>query len=193
MHPFRIALFGSLAFLPIAQAGEIAEPVCEEKAVSVEQIPKGFVCDESSPAACPTAGDLSCIGRTVAGTRFWIDRSSSTTGAPFSLEQMKEFETAFQSFRRPQAVDPAERTIRVYDADGKTYVEKKIRFGGLPRDVLLDVERSSRSTSYTALEDAAEAADDAMRSSGFVTGSYDPRMFLPIQVAPTLAVSGPCQ
>ena len=49
-----------------------------------------------------------------------------TTGTRLSLEQLREFEAAFQSFRRPEAVDPSETVIRVYDADGKNYEERKV-------------------------------------------------------------------
>jgi len=191
MHRSRILLLGCLAFLPVAQAAdEIAEPVCEEQSVPVEQIPRGFVCDERTPSACPSAGSLACIGRTDAGTRFWIDSSIETTGTRFSLEQLREFETALQNFRRPEAVDPSETVIRVYDADGKHYEERKVRFNALPRDFVLDAQRRSRKTASYSVP--GETADAAMESS-LAAGGLDPRSFFPIELAPTLAVSGPCQ
>ena len=107
---------------------------------------------------------------------------------------MKEFEAVFQSFRRPDAVDPSETVIRVYDADGKHYEERKVRFSAIPRDFVLNANRDGKRTaSYTALSEAEDAARAAARSTGLVTNEFDPRLFLPIQVAPTLAVSGPCQ
>jgi hypothetical protein len=191
MHLSRLLLLGSLAFLPVVQAAdEIAEPVCEEKTVPVEQIPRGFVCDERAPSACPSAGNLSCIGRTDTGTRFWIDSSMVTTGPRLSLEQLREFEAALQSFRRPQAIDPSETVIRVYDADGKHYEERKVRFSALPRDFVLDAQpRSQKTASYPAPGEVVEAAIE----SSLAGGGLDPRSFFPIELAPTLAVSGPCQ
>jgi hypothetical protein len=174
----------------VQAADEIAEPVCEEKTVPVEQIPKGFVCDERTPSACPSAGNLACIGRTNAGTRFWIDSSMDTTGTRLSLEQLREFEAAFQSFRRPEAVDPSETVIRFYDADGNYYQERKVRFSALPRDFVFDAQRRSQETaSYSVSGEAVDAATE----SSLAAGGLDPRSFFPIQVAPTLAVSGPCQ
>jgi hypothetical protein len=191
MQLSRLLLLGCFAFLPVVQAAdEIAEPVCEEKTVPVEQIPKGFVCDERTSSACPSAGNLACIGRTDAGTRFWIDSSMDTTGTRLSLEQLREFEAAFQSFRRPEAVDPSETVIRFYDADGKNYEERKVRFSALPRDFVLDAQRRSQETaSYSVPGEAVDAATE----SSLAAGGLDPRSFFPIQLAPTLAVSGPCQ
>jgi len=191
MHLSRPLLLGCLAFLPIVQAAdEIAEPVCEEKTVPVEQIPKGFVCDERTPSACPSAGNLACIGRTDAGTRFWIDTSMGTTGTRLSLEQLRVFEAAFQSARPSNAVDPSAVVIRVYDADGKNYEERKVRFSALPRDFVLDAQRRRQETaSYSVPGDAVDAA----LASSLAAGGLDPRSFFPIEVAPTLAVSGPCQ
>ena len=191
MHLFRLLLLGCLAFLPVVQAAdEIAEPVCENKTVPVEQIPKGFVCEERTPSACPSAGNLACIGRTDAGTRFWIDSSMDTTVTRLSLEQLREFEAALPSFRRPVAVDLSETVIRVYDADGRSYEERKVRFSALPRDFVLDAQRRSQETaSYSVPGEAADAAT----SSALATVGLDPRSFFPIQLAPTLVVSGPCQ
>ena len=191
MHRSRLVLLGCLAFLPVVQAADkIAEPVCEETTVPVEQIPKGFVCDERTPYACPSAGNITCIGRTDAGTRFWIDSSMDTTGPRLSLEQLREFEAALQSFRRPQALDPKETVIRVYDAAGNNYEERKVRFSALPRDFVLDTQRRSQKTaSYSVPGEGVEAAIE----SSLAAGGLDPRSFLPIELAPTLAVFGPCQ
>jgi hypothetical protein len=134
--------------------------------------------------------NLACIGRTDAGTRFWIDSSMDTPGTRLSLEQLRELEAAFQGFRRPEAVDPSETVIRVYDADGKTYEERKVRFSALPRDFVFDAQRRSQKTASYSIPD--EALDAATRSS-LAAGGLDPRSFFPIQLAPTLAVSGPCQ
>jgi hypothetical protein len=176
MHLSRLLLLGCVAFLPVVQAAdEIAEPVCEEKTVPVEQIPEGFVCD---------------IGRTDAGTRFWLDSSMDTTVTRLSLERLRESEAALQSFLRPKAVDLSEVVIRVYDADGRNYEERKVRFSALPRDFVLDAQRRSQQTaSYTAPGEAM----DANLSSALAAGGLDPRSFFPIQFATTPAVSGPCQ
>ncbi len=190
MHLSRLLLLGCLAFLPVVQAAdEIAEPVCEEKTVPVEQIPRGFVCDERTPSACPSAGNLACIGRTDAGTRFWIDSSIDTTDTRLSLEQLKKLDAAFRSFRRPQAVDPSETVIRVYDADGKNYEERKVRFSALPRDFILDAQRRSQKTaSYFDPDEVMDAAAQSMLAAG----GLDARSFFPILVAEGLAVSGQC-
>jgi len=191
MHLSRPLLLGCLAFLPVVQAAdEIAEPVCEEKTVPVEQIPRGFVCDERTPSACPSAGNLACIGRTDAGTRIWIDSSMDPTGTRLSLEQMKELEAAFQSFRRTEAVDLSETVIRVYDADGKNYEERKVRFSALPRDFLFDAQQHSQDTAWYSVTGQAVGAAAQASLAG---GGLDPRSFFPIELAPTLAVFGPCQ
>jgi hypothetical protein len=129
------------------------------------------------------------IAEPVCEEKTWSDGSTSATGIRFSLEQMREFQVAFQSFRRPQTVDPSETVIRVYDADGN-YEERKIRFSALPRNVVLDARRrSERTVSYAETGESVEAASQA----AFASGGIDPRSFLPIGVAGNLTGSGPCQ
>lgn len=128
------------------------------------------------------AGDE--IAEPVCEEKTWSDSSTSATGIQFSLEQLRELQVAFQSFRRPEAVDRSESVIRIYDADGKNYEERKIRFGAIPRDVVLDAQRrSERTGSDSALR---EMSDAAWRSANFVSDQVDRRLFLPIQAAPNL-------
>ena len=134
------------------------------------------------------AGDE--IAEPVCEEKTWSDSSTSLAGTRFSLEQLREFQVAFESFRRPEAVDRSETVIRIYDADGKNYEERKIRFGAIPRHVVLDAQRrSERTASVSAL---GEMSDAAWRSANFVSDQVDRRLFLPIQAAPNLTFSGIC-
>jgi len=113
-----------------------------------------------------------------------------TTDTRLSLEQLRQFDATLQSFRRSEAVDPLETVIRVYDANGKNYEERKVRFSALRRDFVLNAKRRSEKTASYSVP--GEAADAAM-SSFSAAGQSDPRLYFPIQLAPTLAVPGPCQ
>jgi hypothetical protein len=110
--------------------------------IAIEQLPRGFLCRDGS-APCPNVGNLAWLGRTDAGTRFWVDTSNDSTANQItvSLEQLREVEFAFQSFLKPEAIDPAETVIRVYDSDGDQFEERKVRFGSMPLDILLDMRQ----------------------------------------------------
>ena len=146
MRWFTFLLAACFICLSSAYASdEASENVCAAspagETIAIEQLPRGFVCRDGS-VPCPTVGNLAWLGRTDAGTRFWVDTSNDSTGNQItvSLEQLREVEFAFQDFLKPQAIDPSETVIRVYDADGE-YEERKVQFGSVPRDFVLDMRQ----------------------------------------------------
>ena len=147
----RLALSLSLLSLSSVYAGDsdTVLDVCEYPSaerpaandVQVDRLPRNSLCH---PSSCPKLGDLSWIGRTNSGTRFWVDSTRDLAGAlqSISLEDLQEIESnALRSFLKPSQGDPRETVVRVYDEDGLQYEERKIRFGSLPRDFVLDMRQ----------------------------------------------------
>ena len=163
------------------------------KTIAIEQLPRGFVCRDGDGPRCPEVGNLAWVGRTDAGTRFWADTSDDSTGnrISVSLEQLREIESAFQSFLEPRAIDPSEVVIRVYDADGEQFEERKMRFGSLPRDFVLDMQRREEKAKTRAILDANP--DPLAYTEAFPRLEAHPFLYAPIEMAPQLRVSNPCR
>ncbi len=197
MRRFTLLLAAACICLTGAHASDdAAENMCEAlqrgpspagETIAIEQLPRGFLCRAGSAPSCPTVGNLAWLGRTDAGTRFWADTSDDSTGNQISvsLEQMREIEFAFQSFLKPEAIDPSEAVIRVYDADGEQFEERKIQFGSLPRDFVLDMRRRA---------EKAKTRSPTLRSTvTFPRLEAHPFFYAPIEMAPELRVSYPCR
>jgi hypothetical protein len=177
-----------------ASDAETGKSVCEAlqdttgpvgKTLALEQLPRGVVCDDDAASTCPSAGRLTWIGRTDSGTRFWADTTEAPSGIRHSitLETLRKVESAFPDFRRSRGIDPSESVIRVYDEDGKGYEERKIRFGSIPRDFLLDLQRRAEKAETRSTIDGGTVDLINSGSSAFYT---------PIQVDSSLRVSNPC-
>ena len=94
-----------------------------------------------------------------------------------SLKQFREVESAFQNFLKPQVLDPSETVIRVYDADGK-FEERKVRFGSVPRDFVLDMrQREERVKARSTVDAIPEAIPSTVT---FPSLAAHPFLYAPI-------------
>ena len=164
--------------LSIAQASDSGahQSVCEAprdcsdpaaKTLTLEEPPEDVVCRDD------TTGDLAGIE------------------SPLNLEALRGIESAFPDFRRSKGIDLSESVVRVYDADGNQYEERKIRFGALPRSLMLNLQRrAEKAEASSAIEGVPEPLQ---YTPDFCKPLTDPLLYAPILVDPGLKQPIPCQ
>ena len=140
------------------------------------------------------AASCLCLSSAYASDQATDNVAEAAQGKPnpaariLALERPGIDQAALRSFVKPRAIDPAEAVIRVYGADG-TFEERKIRFGSLPREFVLDLRRRTEQAS-SAADAAREPLPESVR---FSTLEVDPWLYAPIEIVPTLRSTNPCR
>ncbi len=140
------------------------------------------------------AASCLCLSSAYASDQATDNVAEAARGKPnparriLALERPGIDQAALRSFVKPRAIDPAEAVIRVYGADG-TFEERRIRFGSLPREFVLDLRRRTEQAS-SAADAAREPLPESVR---FSTLEVDPWLYAPIEIVPTLRSTNPCR
>ena len=142
------------------------------------------------------AASCLCLSSAYASDQATDNVAEAAQGKPnpagriLALERPGIDQAALRSFVKPRAIDPAEAVIRVYGADG-TFEERKIRFGSLPREFVLDLGRRTERVQASSAADAArEPLPESVR---FSTLEVDPLLYAPIEIVPTLSSTNSCR
>jgi len=148
--------------------------------------------EPSDSAAMPVAPELPSEGVVSRDDRkaacFAIGEPAASG---FTREALRGIESEFPDLRRSKEINLSESAIRVYDADGNQYQERKIRFGLLPREFMLDLQRRAEKTEARSAIDCG--AEPLQHAADFCKPLTDPLLYAPILVDPGLRQPIPCQ
>ncbi len=93
---------------------------------------------------------------------------------PFTLDSLAGIESRFPGLLERPVVDLSETVIRIYDANGKQFTERKFQFGAIPRNITVKMaRRAERKESYSR-PDGESASLDPLTYTGT---PYDAQLY----------------